>query len=160
MASIKQAMETANEAHSEAASPAAVKRSASGIVLVPQPPDDPNDPLNWSMAKKILILSIVSLAAFIGIAQALANQFGLFAQAAVYHKTPVEISYSVHSYAASYYRICLHTVILGVCGHRGTCNWPFYLDCPFATNRSKLMYFLGDDRNLGLRYLVGLHDGK
>ena len=72
-----------------------LRRTASGVVLVPQPTDSPADPLNWPMWKKVLNLSIVSLAAFIGITQALANQSGFFAQAKVYHKTPVQISYSV-----------------------------------------------------------------
>ncbi|KAL9617545.1 MAG: hypothetical protein Q9160_007662 [Pyrenula sp. 1 TL-2023] len=71
------------------------KRSSEGIVLVPQPSDDPADPLNWPIWKKILILAVVSLAGFIGLAQALANQAGFFLQAELYHKTPVEISYSV-----------------------------------------------------------------
>ncbi|KAF2457508.1 major facilitator superfamily domain-containing protein [Lineolata rhizophorae] len=35
-------------------------------VLVPQPSDDPNDPLNWSPFKKHMILFIVGLAAFCG----------------------------------------------------------------------------------------------
>jgi MFS family permease len=35
-------------------------------VLVPQPTDDPNDPLNWSWAKKHTILFIVALSSFLG----------------------------------------------------------------------------------------------
>jgi hypothetical protein len=34
-------------------------------VLIPQPSDDPNDPLNWSWNKKHLILFVVSLTAFL-----------------------------------------------------------------------------------------------
>jgi hypothetical protein len=74
------------------------KKSAEGIVLVPQPSNDPRDPLNWPLRKKIWTLAIVSLASFIGLAQALANQSGFFVQGAVYHKTPVEMSYSVCSF--------------------------------------------------------------
>lgn len=66
-----------------------------GVVLVPQPSDDPLDPLNWPLSKKILTLGIISLASYISIGQQLANQAGLFVQAALYHKKPVEISYSV-----------------------------------------------------------------
>jgi hypothetical protein len=33
----------------------------SRVVLVPQPSNDPNDPLNWSGIKKITILSIIAL---------------------------------------------------------------------------------------------------
>ncbi|KAH8819778.1 hypothetical protein F5884DRAFT_25951 [Xylogone sp. PMI_703] len=35
-------------------------------VLIPQPSDDPNDPLNWSWGKKHMILFIVGLSAFLG----------------------------------------------------------------------------------------------
>ncbi|KAL9080958.1 MAG: hypothetical protein Q9159_007464 [Coniocarpon cinnabarinum] len=35
-------------------------------VLVPQPSEDPNDPLNWSWAKKHIILFILALSAFCG----------------------------------------------------------------------------------------------
>jgi hypothetical protein len=38
---------------------------------------------------------VVCLAAFAGTLQALANSAGFFSQAALYEKTPVEISYSV-----------------------------------------------------------------
>lgn len=52
---------------------------------------------NWSQAKKIWILGILSLAGFAGTASALANQLGLFQQAKAYHKDPVEVSYTVGS---------------------------------------------------------------
>ena len=73
----------------------AMRHIKAEVVLVPQPSDDPADPLNWSMTKKIFILALVSLSSFIGVAQALANQSGFFVQAALYHKSPVEISDSV-----------------------------------------------------------------
>lgn len=50
---------------------------------------------NWSTAKKSITFCIVCLAAFGGILQALTNSAGFFAQAVVYEKTPVQISYSV-----------------------------------------------------------------
>lgn len=34
-------------------------------VLIPQPSDDPQDPLNWSTVKKHIILFIISFAAFL-----------------------------------------------------------------------------------------------
>ena len=34
-------------------------------VLIPQPSNDPNDPLNWSYAKKISILLVVSATAYL-----------------------------------------------------------------------------------------------
>lgn len=35
-------------------------------VLIPQPSEDPNDPLNWSWRKKHLMLLIISFSAFLG----------------------------------------------------------------------------------------------
>lgn len=34
-------------------------------ILIPQPSDDPRDPLNWGWAKKHVILFIISFAAFL-----------------------------------------------------------------------------------------------
>lgn len=49
---------------------AMIKVATNGnTVLIPQPTDDPNDPLNWSKAKKntmLLVFSIISLTADIG----------------------------------------------------------------------------------------------
>jgi hypothetical protein len=73
------------------------KRTLRGVVLVPQPSDDPEDPLNWPLWRKLMTLAIVALASLICSAQALANQSGFFPQALIYHKTPVQISYSVRS---------------------------------------------------------------
>lgn len=71
------------------------KTTAKGVVLVPQPTDDPRDPLNWSQRKKYLILAILCLAGFASNVSALANQLALGVQAKVYHKTLVETSYAV-----------------------------------------------------------------
>ncbi|THC90640.1 hypothetical protein EYZ11_009902 [Aspergillus tanneri] len=87
------------------------KHATSEIILIPQPTEDPSDPLNWSMSKKIIILALVSISAFIGIAQALANQSGFFAQAELYNKNPIQISYSAD-----------------LRGNRRTCYWAIYLD--------------------------------
>ena len=35
-------------------------------ILIPQPTDDPNDPLNWTFAKKHTVLAIISLVASMG----------------------------------------------------------------------------------------------
>lgn len=51
---------------SSAAQTAGVKFAKDGhTILVPQPSNDPNDPLNWSSFKKHLILSIVCFASFL-----------------------------------------------------------------------------------------------
>jgi hypothetical protein len=34
-------------------------------ILIPQPSDDPNDPLNWSWWKKHVVLIIISMTAFL-----------------------------------------------------------------------------------------------
>jgi len=65
------------------------------VVLIPKPSSAPNDPLNWPLSKKITTLVIVSFASFINLGQQVANSAGLFSQAALYHKKPVEISYAV-----------------------------------------------------------------
>lgn len=88
------------------------------VVLIPQPSDDPKDPLvspcihventlhsfprltcftfkNWPQSKKYTILAILSLTAFSGLASSLANQLGLEAQAELYGKTLTELSYTV-----------------------------------------------------------------
>jgi hypothetical protein len=66
-----------------------------GVILIPQPSDDPRDPLNWSRNKKLLTLGVVSFASCISLAQLLANQAGFLPQAELYHVPPVNISYSV-----------------------------------------------------------------
>ncbi|KAJ5093761.1 major facilitator superfamily domain-containing protein [Penicillium angulare] len=70
------------------------------IVLVPQPSDDPNDPLNWPQHKKYTILAILSVTAFSGLASSLANQLGLEAQAELYGKSLTELSYTVSAAVA------------------------------------------------------------
>ncbi|KAJ5812383.1 major facilitator superfamily domain-containing protein [Penicillium riverlandense] len=70
------------------------------IVLVPQPSDDPDDPLNWSQRKKYSILGILCLTAFSGLASSLANQLGLGAQAELYDKSLTELSYTISAAVA------------------------------------------------------------
>ena len=65
---------------------------------MPQPSNDPLDPLNWAVSKKLMTLFIISLASFVGIGQAVANQAGFPVQAKVYEKTPLQLSYSVSRY--------------------------------------------------------------
>lgn len=46
---------------------AGIKTAADGkTVLIPQPSDDPKDPLNWQTWKKTMVLYIVCVAAFTG----------------------------------------------------------------------------------------------
>jgi MFS family permease len=43
---------------------AVLKKSAEGIVLIPQPTDDPRDPLNWSVWKKRTVMIMLAITAF------------------------------------------------------------------------------------------------
>jgi MFS family permease len=43
---------------------AILKKSPEGIVLIPQPSDDPRDPLNWSVWKKRTVLIMLAITAF------------------------------------------------------------------------------------------------
>ena len=94
-----------------------LKINSKGFVLVPQPSNDPGDPLvryrnesqerelglisksqNWTATRKLLTLVVVCLASFTSTLQALPNASGLVPQAILYQKTPVEISYGVCTY--------------------------------------------------------------
>ncbi|KAL8951240.1 MAG: hypothetical protein Q9222_002768 [Ikaeria aurantiellina] len=72
------------------------KRAPNGVILVPQPTEDPEDPLNWSLWNKCTITGIWCLGAFVSTASGLGNALGYFVQAKLYHKDdPVQLSYSV-----------------------------------------------------------------
>ncbi|KAL8947192.1 MAG: hypothetical protein Q9222_006500 [Ikaeria aurantiellina] len=68
-------------------------RNDHGITLIPPPTEDPRDPLNWSLGKKLTTLFIVTLAGFVGLAQTVATNSGYFIQAKLYHKSAVQLSY-------------------------------------------------------------------
>jgi hypothetical protein len=65
------------------------------IVLIPQPLEDPRDPLNWPFRKKCIIIATLSIAVFAGYAAPFCGQLNLTQQAKLYHKTVVEITYFV-----------------------------------------------------------------
>ncbi|KAF9890432.1 hypothetical protein FE257_005837 [Aspergillus nanangensis] len=93
----KQSIESS---HVEHAAQDRQKHGKNGILLVPQPSDNPEDPLNWPTSKKLRVLMIVNLAAFSGTAQALINAAGFHPQAELYGKTLVEMSYSLSAACA------------------------------------------------------------
>ncbi|KAI0146685.1 major facilitator superfamily domain-containing protein [Pestalotiopsis sp. NC0098] len=72
-----------------------LKYSRKGIELVPQPSDDPRDPLNWPMSKKIAIFGIMCFGTFIGTATAVSNVLAIPAQAEDFGITPEQSSYSI-----------------------------------------------------------------
>lgn len=70
--------------------------TTSGIKLVPQPSDDPRDPLNWPTWKKFFTLAIVSYASFVSITQATCWQSDFPVQAKSYtNVTVIEMSYTL-----------------------------------------------------------------
>ncbi|RKU48547.1 hypothetical protein DL546_007440 [Coniochaeta pulveracea] len=70
-----------------------LRTSDTGIILIPQPSDDPRDPLNWTFAKKARIVAVLFLAMFVGFSAPFCGQLNLAQQAALYHKTVVQITY-------------------------------------------------------------------
>ncbi|GAA82860.1 polyamine transporter [Aspergillus luchuensis IFO 4308] len=72
-----------------------LKTTPDGLVLDPQPSDDPNDPLNWKPSRKARVLSIWAIACFSSQATAMTNMQGSYLQAPLYHKTATQISLAV-----------------------------------------------------------------
>jgi hypothetical protein len=96
MARLSDTNEFAKEAQPESTPvPLDSDYSADGIVLVPTPSSDIRDPLNWPFRKKFLLTSALTLSVFCGYAVAFNGQVQLVQQAALYHKTTVEIAYFV-----------------------------------------------------------------
>ena len=63
-------------------------------MLVPQPSDDPNDPLNWSNLKKNLLLLAISLAAFQSDFQTAVGIPGVALQSLDWNISPVHVNYA------------------------------------------------------------------
>ena len=141
-----------------------LKHATSQLVLVPQPSDNPADPLNWPMSKKVLTLGLVSLSSFIGITQALANQSGFFAQARVYQKSATELSYSVRLPAVGIQRQSLHSELIEDSGGKDLCCTrrprirPFPMDLFVSAHRAFLLHLLGITVHVRVWHLVCLYD--
>ncbi|KAK4214242.1 major facilitator superfamily domain-containing protein [Rhypophila decipiens] len=89
-----------------------LKTSPSGIVYIPQSTDDPSDPLNWPLRKKATIVAILFLAMFVGFSAPFVGQLNIQQQAALYGKTPVQITYFVggflwHPLSHKFSRSCI-----------------------------------------------------
>lgn len=63
-------------------------------ILIPQPSDAPQDPLNWSPFKKHLILGIISLASFLPDYGSATGAVTLLPQAVEWHMSPDEVNHS------------------------------------------------------------------
>lgn len=62
--------------------------------LIPQPSDDPDDPLNWSWRKKHTVLFVISLASFLPDYGSATGAVTLIPQAAQWGMTPDEVNHS------------------------------------------------------------------
>ncbi|OBT55600.1 hypothetical protein VE04_03638 [Pseudogymnoascus sp. 24MN13] len=72
-----------------------LKTSSDGrTTLIPQPSDDPNDPLNWSQTKKNVILFVISCTAFLPDFGSAVGAVTLLPQAAAWGMTPDEVNHS------------------------------------------------------------------
>ncbi|KAI4192060.1 MAG: hypothetical protein LQ346_004513, partial [Caloplaca aetnensis] len=63
-------------------------------VLIPQPSDDPDDPLNWSQTKKHILLAVVCACTFLPDYGSVTGAITLIPQAAEYGITPDEVNHS------------------------------------------------------------------
>ncbi|KAJ1323885.1 MFS transporter DHA1 family multidrug resistance protein [Microdochium nivale] len=63
-------------------------------VLIPQPSDDPNDPLNWSPVKKHVVLLVVSFASFLPDYGSAVGAVTLIPQAVQWAMTPDHVNHS------------------------------------------------------------------
>ncbi|CAK9683338.1 unnamed protein product [Candida parapsilosis] len=78
-----------------------MKKSATGVILNPQPHDSPNDPLNWSVWKRDLCLLIIGFASFLGGGQSPILAAGLGSLATEFDKPLTTISYLVGGFMLS-----------------------------------------------------------
>lgn len=63
-------------------------------ILLPQPSDDPNDPLNWSKFKKHLVLIIISMTAFIPDYGSGAGVVTILPQASIWNMSPNTVNHA------------------------------------------------------------------
>ncbi|KAI5967440.1 hypothetical protein KGF57_000383 [Candida theae] len=78
-----------------------MKKSATGVILNPQPHDSPNDPLNWPVWRRDLCLLIVGFASFLGGGQSPLLTAGFGSLATEFDKPLTTISYLVGGFMLS-----------------------------------------------------------
>jgi MFS family permease len=71
-----------------------LKKSPKGDVLIPQPTDDPEDPLNWSRVKKAATLLVIGWTAAMSDYSAATGGSALLAQAETWHISPNEVNHA------------------------------------------------------------------
>ncbi|KAN0108687.1 MFS multidrug transporter-like protein [Hyaloscypha variabilis] len=64
-----------------------------GIILIPHPSDDPRDPLNWPMRRKVPIVATLCLATFAGFSGSLCGQLIPAPQSKLYKVTTTQMAY-------------------------------------------------------------------
>ncbi|RAO65755.1 uncharacterized protein BHQ10_001767 [Talaromyces amestolkiae] len=113
-------------------SPKMVKdKQGRDVVLIPQPTDDPEDPLNWPIRKKIIIFASVCLAAFAAQMSPNSNMLTFMSQVPVYNKTPNDLLYSVSAGLAGWVAGPFFFIpLVGVIGRGAVIFWS--LVCIFA----------------------------
>ncbi len=72
----------------------ALKKSRKGVVLIPQPTEDPQDPLNWSRWKKIAIMVVIAANACTADYSAATGGSALIPQAAEWHISPNTVNHA------------------------------------------------------------------
>ncbi|QGA17659.1 hypothetical protein EYB26_005334 [Talaromyces marneffei] len=113
-------------------SPKVVKdKQGRDVVLIPQPSDDPEDPLNWPLRKKIIIFASVCLAAFAAQMSPNSNMLTFMSQVPAYNKTPNDLLYSVSAGLAGWVAGPFFFIpLVGVVGRGSVIFWS--LVCIFA----------------------------
>ncbi|KAL2415722.1 hypothetical protein ABEF95_004306 [Exophiala dermatitidis] len=71
-----------------------LKKSKKGVVLIPQPTNDPEDPLNWPAWKKGLILLVLAVNACTADYSAATGASALIPQAQEWHISPDEVNHA------------------------------------------------------------------
>lgn len=77
---------------------AVLKKGKNDVVLIPQPSDDPEDPLNWTPTKKALILVVLAVVACTADYSAATGASALLPQAMEWHITPDEVNHATAGY--------------------------------------------------------------
>lgn len=80
---------------------ASLKRTDAGIILYPQPHDDPNDPLNWPTIRKDICFLIIGFQTFLGGGQTPILAAAFSALQTEFHKPLSTISYLVGGFMLS-----------------------------------------------------------
>ena len=75
-----------------------LKRASNGVVLIPQPSEDPQDPLNWSRWKKAGILLVIVSNAFSSDYTAATGASAVVPQAHEWHMSPTTVIHATAGY--------------------------------------------------------------